>query len=112
MVTKKFQKKNLKILIKYVVFLEIKVEQKKNWFIDKNKVTIVSYKEIQIISFLCIYNHSNNSTEIIIGEPGEISTETFLGGSLIQKRSINCLSFIKTKFLEHCYLLIGYKKSI
>ena len=40
--------------------------------------------------------------EIIIGGPGEISTETFLRIGIFdtKKEALNCLSYIKTKFFR------------
>ena len=51
------------------------MEQRKIGFMIKIKLHLS--KKIQIISFLCIYNHSNNHPKLLL-ENAEISTETFL----------------------------------
>ena len=72
-------------------------------FIDKSKVA--HCKSINKYKLFHSYAYTTTATvppEIIIGNPGEVSTETFLRIGIFdtKKEALNCLSYIKTKFFR------------
>lgn len=72
-------------------------------FIDKSKVSYC--KSTNKYKLFHSYAYTTTATvppEIIIGNPGEISTETFLRIGIFdtKKEALNCLSYIKTKFFR------------
>ena len=69
------------------------------------KAIIHGIENIDKYKLFYSYAYSTDATvppEIIVGKPGEISTETFLliGGFEKEQYAINCLSYIKTKFFR------------
>ena len=77
--------------------------KRKIGFIDKSKVTYCeSTKKYKLFHSYAYTTTATVPPEIIIGGPGEISTETFLRIGIFdtKKEALNCLSYIKTKFFR------------